>query len=185
MPPRIPQPEDFTALRPAINVALTYPEVPETTTAILLLFHGLGDSETPFTTFATSVALPGVLGISVRGVSPLPPALLGLSDDELASPSRHFHWGDDLTIDSATGGLDPDPGFTKAKELVFDKLIKETLVNKCGWDFTDILLFGYGQGEQHEDFCSFLYSLLCGGLHGRVVRPSIARHSWRRAMGSS
>ncbi|KAI0119144.1 alpha/beta-hydrolase [Daldinia grandis] len=146
MPTRIPKPEDFEHLLPSIHTSLIFPEVPETTTAILILFHGLGDSETSFATFAKNLSLPGVLAISVRGVSPLPPSLLGLSPAEAAQPTRHFHWGDDLALSPATGDLDPDPGFSKAENLVLGRLIRETLVKKCGWETNDILLFGFGQG---------------------------------------
>jgi predicted esterase len=146
MPTRIPKPEDFAHLQPSLNVSLVFPEVPETTTFILILFHGLGDSETSFATFAKNINLPGVLAISVRGVSPLPPSLLGLSDSESEGPTKHFHWGDDLTISPTSGELDPDPGFSKAEELVLGKLIRETLVGTCGWEPADILLFGFGQG---------------------------------------
>ncbi|KAI1762993.1 alpha/beta-hydrolase [Hypoxylon sp. FL1150] len=146
MPTRIPRPEDFTHLSPSLETSLVFPEIPETTTTILILFHGLGDSEVPFASFAKNLNLPGVLAISVRGVSPLPPALLGLPDSEAASPTRHFHWGDDLTLSSSTGDLDPDPGFSKAEQLVLGKLIRETLVENCGWETNDILLFGFGQG---------------------------------------
>lgn len=140
---RIPKAEDFKSLEPDLNVALHFPSPPESTTAILILFHGLGDSEAPFAGFAKNINLPGVLGISVRGTSPLPPALLGLPPD--SGPTMNFHWGDDLNIGSS-GGLDADPGFTKAAELVIDRLIRETLVDKCGWELSDILFFGYGQG---------------------------------------
>ncbi|KAI1328775.1 alpha/beta-hydrolase [Xylariaceae sp. FL0255] len=143
MPTRIPNPEDFAHLN--LKVSLVFPEVPETTTSILILFHGLGDSEASFATFAKNLNLPGVLAISVRGVSPLPPSLLGPPASDLTSPTKHFHWGDDLTL-SSTGHLDPDPGFSKAENLVLEKLIKATLIGKCGWEHTDILLFGFGQG---------------------------------------
>ncbi|KAF3063672.1 putative hydrolase C9G1.08c [Daldinia childiae] len=146
MPTRIPKSEDFEHLLPSLHTSLIFPEVPETTTAILILFHGLGDSEASFVTFAKNINLPGVLAISVRGVSPLPPSLLGLSPAEAAQPTRHFHWGDDLALSPATGDLDPDPGFMKAESLVLGKLIRETLVEKCGWETNDILLFGFGQG---------------------------------------
>ncbi|KAI1139046.1 alpha/beta-hydrolase [Hypoxylon sp. FL0543] len=146
MPTRIPQPEDFNHLPPSLHVSLVYPEVPETVTAILILFHGLGDSEAPFAGFARNINLPGVLAISVRGVSPLPPALLGLPDSYDTGPTKHFHWGDDLTLSPSTGGLDLDPGFSKAEDLVLGKLIRERLVERCGWETNDILLFGFGQG---------------------------------------
>ncbi|KAK6834719.1 hypothetical protein PG987_009413 [Apiospora arundinis] len=145
MPTRIPQPEDFASLAPAITVGLVYPEVPETTTAILILFHGLGDFEEAYTGLAKTLNLPGVMGISVRGVTPLPPALLGLSDDD-EMPTRHFHWGDDLTISSTTGELELDPGFTKSTDAVLEELIRGVLIEKCGWDTREILMFGYGQG---------------------------------------
>ncbi|KAI1076311.1 alpha/beta-hydrolase [Whalleya microplaca] len=146
MPTRIPKEEDFTQLSPSLHVALVYPEVPETTTAILVLFHGLGDSEESFAALAKNLNLSGVLAIAVRGVSPLPPALLGLPDSEASSPTKHFHWGDGLTLSSSTGDLDPDPGFSKAERLVLGKLIRETLIERCGWETNDILLFGFGQG---------------------------------------
>ncbi|KAH6652203.1 Alpha/Beta hydrolase protein [Truncatella angustata] len=163
MPPRIPKPEDFEHLRPGLSFILNYPEVAETTTAILIVFHGLGDSDRNFARFAETVALPGVLAITVRGVSPLPPALLGLPDG--SAPTSHFHWGDDLTLSPDTGDLDPDPGFAKAEELVLGKLIRETLVAACGWDLSDILLFGYAQGGS---LALGLASRLRGG-GGRVV----------------
>ncbi|KAI8622973.1 alpha/beta-hydrolase [Xylariaceae sp. FL1651] len=146
MPTRIPKPQDFAHLQPSLHVSLVFPEVPETTTSILILFHGLGDSDASFAAFAKNLNLPGVLAISVRGVSPLPPALLGLSDSEAASPTTHFHWGDDLTLLPSTGDLDPDPGFSKAEHLVLEKLVRETLIGSCGWETNDILLFGFGQG---------------------------------------
>ncbi|KAJ2984872.1 hypothetical protein NUW58_g5832 [Xylaria curta] len=146
MPTRIPKPEDFAHLEPSLKISLVFPEVPETTTSILILFHGLGGSEVSFASFARNINLPGVLAISVRGVSPLPPALLGLPDADAASPTNHFHWGDDLTLSPATADLDSDPGFSKAEQLVLGKLIRETLVGTCGWETNDILLFGFGQG---------------------------------------
>ncbi|KAI0120199.1 alpha/beta-hydrolase [Nemania sp. FL0031] len=146
MPTRIPKLEDFAHLEPSLKISLVFPEVPETTTSILILFHGLGDSEASFAAFAKSINLPGTLSISVRGISPLPPALLGLPEIDLAGPTKHFHWGDDLTLSPATGDLDPDPGFSKARELVLEKLVRETLVGRCGWETNDILLFGFGQG---------------------------------------
>ncbi|KAH8159063.1 hypothetical protein CIB48_g9189 [Xylaria polymorpha] len=147
MPTRIPKPEDFAHLEPSLKISLVFPEVPETTTSILILFHGLGDSEASFAAFAKNMNLPGVLAISVRGVSPLPPSLLGLPDDaDLAAPTKHFHWGDDLTLSQTTGDIDSDPGFAEAEQLVLEKLVRGTLVGTCGWETSDILLFGFGQG---------------------------------------
>lgn len=146
MPPsiRIPKAEDFKPLSPHVTVALHFPSPPEATTAIMILFHGLGDSEASFASFARNVNLPGVLAITVRGTSPVPPAMLGEPLD--SGPPRHFHWGDDLNLSAHADGLDPDPGFTKAADLVVNRLVTDTLVEKCGWELADILLFGFGQG---------------------------------------
>ena len=146
MPPRtrIPAASDFASLSPQLTVSLHFPSPPESTTAILLLLHGLGDSEAPFAAFARGIALPGILAVSVRGTSPLPPALLG--PDAAGQGPRHFHWGDDLRLSPATGGLDADPGFEGAAGLVLDRLVRGVLVQTCGWDVRDVLLFGFGQG---------------------------------------
>ncbi|KAB5575982.1 Alpha/Beta hydrolase protein [Coniochaeta sp. 2T2.1] len=141
---RVPKEEDFTPL--PLVTSLHFPSPPESTTAILILFHGLGDDHPSFRSFAASLSLPGVLAISVRGTSPLPPALLGLTDEEASAPPAHFHWGDDLTLDQRTGEVDTDPGFEKASRVVLEELIDGVLVRKCGWRLDDILLFGYGQG---------------------------------------
>ncbi|WYZ38706.1 hypothetical protein EsH8_III_000620 [Colletotrichum jinshuiense] len=148
MPPRIPTPEDFDPIQPVLPLTLAFPNPPESTTAILILFHGLGDSEAPFASFARAMSLPGVLSISVRGPSPLPPSMLPDDSGSAAAGAGagHFHWGDDITFDPSTDDLSPDPGFAKAAALVTDRLIRETLVGRCGWELSDIILFGFGQG---------------------------------------
>ncbi|GAO18579.1 uncharacterized protein UV8b_03121 [Ustilaginoidea virens] len=138
MPPKIPTQADLAISLP---LAAHFPNPPESTTAFLILFHGLGDSETPFAAFARNLALPGVLAIAVRGTSPLA-SLVGGDDD----PRRYYHWGDDLALDPQTGELDPDPGFETASRLVMEKLIRGVIVDKCGWETSDVMLFGFGQG---------------------------------------
>lgn len=146
MPPRIPKQEDFAPLSNKVNIALHFPSPPESTTAFLILFHGLGDHEAPFANFAHNLSLPGVLAISVRGTSPLPPSLLSDGDDGDQAQRGHFHWGDDLTLNTTTGDLDDDPGFSKAEALIMNSLVRETLIDKCGWEMADVILFGFGQG---------------------------------------
>ncbi|KAK4122310.1 alpha/beta-hydrolase [Parathielavia appendiculata] len=150
MPPtRIPTESDFTPIFPShpthrpnepSPISLVYPNPPESTTSILILFHGLGDSSAPFATFARNLALPGVLAISVRGTAPLP-ALLADPDGE-----QGYHWGNDLSFSSASGEVDADPGFETAKQWVMEQLVGEVLVGKCGWEVGDVMLFGFGQG---------------------------------------
>ncbi|KAK5663000.1 hypothetical protein OQA88_6414 [Cercophora sp. LCS_1] len=140
MPPRIPTPSDFTSL--SLTLSLHPPSPPESTTTFLLLLHGLGDNEAPFLSFAKNLNLPNVYAISIRGVNPLPPALLGLPLD--SGPTHHFHWGDDIRLSGE--GLDPDPGFHKAERLVLGGLVRDVLVQKLGWEVEDVLVFGFGQG---------------------------------------
>lgn len=140
MPPRIPTEADFSPISSTLPHQLHFPSPPESTTSILILFHGLGDHETPFVNFARSASLPGVLAIAVRGTAPLPDALVP------GSEGQHFHWGDDLSVDTNTGELDLDPGFDTASRLVMEKLVKGTLIDRCGWEMSDILFLGFGQG---------------------------------------
>jgi hypothetical protein len=141
MPPRIPTEADFAALSATIPIATHMPEPPESTTAWLVLFHGLGDYEPPFAGFAKSTNLPGVAAISVRGTAPLPAYII-----PGAAENRHFHWGDDLKINSDTGDVDDDPGFEHAAKAVMEKVIKGFLIEQFGWETRDIMLFGFGQG---------------------------------------
>ena len=134
MPPRIPTEADFSPLQSTLPHILHFPSPPESTTAILILLHGLGDDHMPFASFARAMNLPGVFAISVRGTSGLP------------FGDRGYHWGEDVVVDPANGQLDSDPGFARAERLIMDKLIQEVIIDKCGWEMNDILLFGYGQG---------------------------------------
>jgi predicted esterase len=146
MPPRIPTEADFEPLSPALHLALHFPSPREATTSILILFHGLGDHELPFANFARSLNLPGVLAVSVRGTATLPAPFAA---DDGSGPSTSYpqsHWGDDLALDPATGELDDDPGFEAARKLVMERLVGETLLERCGWEMSDVMLFGFGQG---------------------------------------
>ncbi|OAA64509.1 short chain dehydrogenase reductase [Niveomyces insectorum RCEF 264] len=150
---RVPTETDFAGLAPDLTVALHYPEPPASTTAILLLFHGLGDAERPFADFARAMNLPGVLAVAVRGTSVVPPSLVsggggGDADLDLGRGPQHFHWGDDLALRGGPDGddLDDDPGFDQAVRAVDGRLIRDVLVGRCGWRRSDMLLFGFGQG---------------------------------------
>lgn len=64
---------------------------------------------------------------------------------DTAGPTANWHWGDDIVL-TGDGELDPDPGFSRAKDLVLRQVIDEILVQRCGWERGDVMIFGYGQG---------------------------------------
>lgn len=103
-------------------------------TNVLVLLHGIGDTDLSFKTFAEKLQLPETACLSVRAPTPLPFDLGG------------FYWGDDILIDEATGEMDYDSGFTKSTPLLLEKLISQCLIEKCGYRPREVLLFGFGQG---------------------------------------
>ncbi|KAJ6097299.1 hypothetical protein N7499_001673 [Penicillium canescens] len=133
MPTKTPTTSDF----PNLTVTITHPSPSPTSTApspnILLLLHGLGDTAASFTKFAQALRLPETTIITIQGIAPLPFDLGG------------FHWGDDVSFDSATGALEMDAGFTKATE-VLSGMVRRTLIAECGYHLREIMVFGFGQG---------------------------------------
>ncbi|KAK4501724.1 hypothetical protein PRZ48_007533 [Zasmidium cellare] len=126
---RLPKTDDFPA---SVKLNIVPPPNNNPPTNTLLLLHGLGDTNTPFTTLASQLNLPETACISLQGPNPL----LDLGG---------FHWGDDIIFDSTNGGLDSDAGFAKTTE-VLKNVVQEGLVGKCGFKEREILLLGFGQG---------------------------------------
>ncbi|GIJ85854.1 hypothetical protein Asppvi_004718 [Aspergillus pseudoviridinutans] len=131
-----PSPADFPS---HLTVTITPPQSPPRATHpappnILLLLHGLGDTAAAFTSFGRALNLPETTVVTIQAPNPLPFDLGG------------FHWGDDVSFDSATGTLDMDAGFRRATTLLVDDVIRGVLVRKCGYRPREILLLGFGQG---------------------------------------
>ena len=103
-------------------------------TNILILLHGLGDTNASFTRLGQQLNLPETACVAVQAPAPLPFDLGG------------FHWGDDMIFDQNTGEMDMDTGFKASTRLVLDKVIREGLVGKCGYKPREIIIFGFGQG---------------------------------------
>lgn len=129
--PRLPTAEDFPS---NIVLAIVPPPNDKPPANVLLLLHGLGDTDAPFTGLARQLNLPETACISIQGPTPLPFGLGG------------YHWGDDILLDQASGKMDFDTGFTRATEMLKSKVITDSLINKCGYTPRQILFFGYGQG---------------------------------------
>jgi predicted esterase len=103
-------------------------------TNVLILLHGLGDTNTSFTKLGQQLNLPETACISVQAPMPLPFELGG------------FHWGDDMVFDQNTGEMDIDTGFKTSTMIVMDSIIRKGLVDKCGYKPREIVIFGFGQG---------------------------------------
>ncbi|KAF2816275.1 phospholipase/Carboxylesterase superfamily protein [Mytilinidion resinicola] len=131
MPGRLPKKDDFPA---TITLSITPPPPSNSPTNILLLLHGLGDTNASFTTLGQRLSLPETACISIQAPKPLPFDLGG------------FHWGDDIVFDQASGEMDVDTGFKSSTRLVLDDVIRKGLVEKCGYKPRDIVIFGFAQG---------------------------------------
>ena len=88
----------------------------------------------PFTSFARALNLPETTILTIQAPHPLPFDLPGV------------HWGDDLTLETSSSGLDMDGGFTRATRVLLHEVILAVLVRKCGYALSEILVFGFGQG---------------------------------------
>lgn len=145
MPTKLPSQSDFP---PSLTLTITPPQQPppqsphRTPPNLLLLLHGLGDTSASFTSFARALNLPETTVLTLQAPAPLPFDLPG------------FHWGDDVTFDSATGSLDMDAGFDRAARLLVDEVVRGVLVRKCGYALRDILVFGFGQGGMAGLVCA-------------------------------
>ncbi|KAH8423550.1 uncharacterized protein LDX57_001310 [Aspergillus melleus] len=137
MPTKTPTQSDFPS---HLTITLTPPPPPSSSSAtrpppnVLILLHGLGDSAPAFTSFARALNLPETLIVTLQAPNRLPLDLPG------------FHWGDDISFDTSTGGLDMDAGFAGATNVLVTEVLRDTLLGKCGYRAREILVLGFGQG---------------------------------------
>ena len=152
--PRIPEVSDFPG---DLVVSIIPPQDEKKPVSnILLLLHGLGDTNAPFTNLAKNFNFPETACLAIRGPSRLP-------FDE-----NGFHWGDDLIFDTSQGGLDMEAQFTQTHELL--EKILDILVGKCAWKRRAIFFFGLGQGGMVAlDIASRLPAGGPDGEYGGVV----------------
>lgn len=103
-------------------------------TNILILLHGLGDTNAPFTKLGEQLNLPETACLALQAPNPVPFDLGGM------------HWGEDMIFDSSTGEMDMDTGLQGSTRLVLDQIIREGLIGKCGYKGREIMIFGFAQG---------------------------------------
>lgn len=103
-------------------------------TNVLILLHGLGDTNVSFANLGRQLSLPETACVAVQAPNPLPFDLGG------------FHWGDDLVFDQKTGEMDVDTGFKVSTRIILEDIIKDGLMRKCGYKARELMIFGYAQG---------------------------------------
>lgn len=136
--PTLSTPSHFSSFPSlASSLLITPPPNPTPPRSVLILLHGLGDTNAPFHNLASQLSLPHTACISLRAPSPIPALLAG-------TDQTGFHWGDDLSLDSRTGALDFDAGFSTAARPLGELL--SVLLGECGFAARDVHFLGYGQG---------------------------------------
>jgi predicted esterase len=103
-------------------------------TNVLILLHGLGDTNASFTKLGQQMNLPETVCIALQGPNGLIMDIGG------------FQWGDDLVMDQSNGELDMDAGFKAATRLILESVIRDGLIGKCGYKAREIIIFGFAQG---------------------------------------
>lgn len=105
-------------------------------TNILILLHGLGDTQLSFSTLGRNLNLPETACISLRGPNPIPSLFTGSEDPA-------FHWSDDVLFDEGKGEIDLDAGFVTSGKVLQEVL---AVLRECGFKDREILFLGFGQG---------------------------------------
>lgn len=132
MPTQLPKASDFPK---DLHLDVISPPISSHHLAnVLILLHGLGDSNASFSNLARQLRLPETICISLRAPTPLPFELGG------------FHWGDDIVFDQTSGKMEFDTGFAKSVKILQKEIIENVLQKNCGYRPKEIMLFGFGQG---------------------------------------
>lgn len=119
---------------------------------VLILLHGLGDTNSSFSDLGRQLCLPDTTCIVLQAPTPLPFDLGG------------FHWGDDIVFDQASGQMDLDTGFARSMQIVKKDVIEDALMKKCGYKPREIILFGFGQGGMAAVAAALSISEELGGI---------------------
>ena len=114
MPGRLPTTSDFPSNQ---VLSITPPPASQKPVNVLVLLHGLGDTNESFSNLGKQLSLPETVCISLQAPTPLPFDLGG------------FHWGDDIIFDQSTGQMEVDTGFLKSARIVGQEVRR--LLSSC------------------------------------------------------
>ncbi|KAL3422891.1 phospholipase carboxylesterase superfamily [Phlyctema vagabunda] len=132
---RLPNKADFP---PSLTVDIIPPSSGQAIN-ILILLHGLGDTNKSFTGLGKNLNLPETACLSIQGPNPIPSLFTG---DERPA----FHWGDDVLFDERRGEIELDAGFKTSDVVLVESVVTRVLMEKCKYHARNILFFGFGQG---------------------------------------
>lgn len=151
--PRIPIQSNFP---PSITLDITPPRT-GTPQNVLILLHGLGDTQTAFTRLAHNLALPETVAISLRAPTPIPAIFTG-------SDVPSFHWAADVLFDDTRGELDLDGDFAPAIKLLTE-VMAVLGEGGCGFKDRNVTFYGFGQGAMAAvALCAVLAEREFGGV---------------------
>lgn len=122
---RLPTRADFPS---SISLQIVPEHTRKDVEHVVVLLHSMGGSELSLKRLALDLNQehPETSFLLLRGLETVP------------SSNNGYHWAD-------TAG-EWDDGFLKASETILMKVIKASLISKCGFAPRDILIIGHGQG---------------------------------------
>eukprot|EP00741_Cyanophora_paradoxa_P000747 tig00000441_g720.t1 len=103
---------------------------------LLIMFHGLGDTQENFAKLAKRMRLPQTAALAVRAPFPLPLDMGWCWHESFEQ--------DGSLIEYVPGEKRRLASLARTREMVLDLL--DVLQNKCGWKPGEIFLFGFSQG---------------------------------------
>ncbi|PLW30889.1 hypothetical protein PCANC_00367 [Puccinia coronata f. sp. avenae] len=121
----------FPHLPPPTPVFDYHPSPDGIDTNLLILLHGLGDTQIPFGELARKLNLPQTAWMSLRGFERVP-----ILEEEA------YQWWESFDM-TGSPVRDPNPSWTLAK---LEEMMERLTSDELGWRTEAIHLFGFGQG---------------------------------------
>ena len=121
----LPTPADFPH---SVQVQIVPQRTRKAIKHVVVVLHHFGGSEASLVDLALDLneQQPETSYVLLRGLEAVP------------TPNSGYHWADPAS--------EWDGGFLRASEAILVKIIKSSLIARCGFSPRDILLLGHGQG---------------------------------------
>lgn len=169
--PEAPQISDFPSNLQQ-SVLITSPPGPR---SLLILLHGLGDTNTPLSNLGKQLNLPHTACLSIKGPQPIPALFMGTN-------STGWHWGDDIQVDNTTGELELDTGLEAASKILGGVLKVMLGEDGEGFEPRNIFLWGFGQGGMVALSLAEAFATELGGVVAIGGKPPASKLAMRKAI---